>query len=65
MSDFWGPPHLKSAKIMIGQISLEEAKKNQLSGFRSKKVTRGRIPAVIQGLMYMADIFQAEMIGVL
>jgi len=40
---------------VIGQISLEEMKKDQLPGSRGKKVvTRRRIRTVIQDLMYMA-----------
>lgn len=39
---------------IIGQISIEETKKDQLPGSRRKKVTRRRIRTVMQDLMYMA-----------
>ena len=39
---------------IIGQQSLEKADSVQLPGYRHKKVTRRRIPTVIQNLIYMA-----------
>ena len=39
---------------IIGQISIEEAKKDQLPRSRRKKVARRRIRTVMQDLMYMA-----------
>jgi hypothetical protein len=39
---------------IIGQISLEEAEKNQMPGSRKKRVSRRRIRTVIQDLIYMA-----------
>lgn len=40
---------------IIGQISIEEQKHNQLPGNRRKQVKRRRIRTVMQDLIYMAD----------
>jgi hypothetical protein len=40
---------------IIGKLSLEEIKNDELPGSRSRKVSRRRIHTVIQDLIYMAD----------